>query len=254
MAMSLEVERTFRLGDVFSKSFSVFGRHVIAFVLLAILSNIPAFVMAIVMGFATLPTAALIRFLTPAVTIICWMIANGAMTYGVVQDLRGGNVSIAQAIAIAARRFLPMIGVAISTGFLICLAGLLLLVPGLIVFCMYYVAAPVCIAEQVGVGASLSRSRFLTKGHRWQVFGALILIFIIEAIVASAIFGVIHLAVSYAGAAVVSAATSPAGHVLSIVVQAVFTAFNAVIASVFYYELRVAKEGIDLAKIASVFD
>jgi len=42
--------------------------------------------------------------------------------------------------------------------------------------------------------------------------------------------------------------------IVGFAVQAVFGAFIAVLAAVLYYQLRVAKEGIDLAKIASVFE
>jgi hypothetical protein len=42
--------------------------------------------------------------------------------------------------------------------------------------------------------------------------------------------------------------------ILQNAVQAIFGAFIAVLAAVLYYQLRVAKEGVDLAKIASVFD
>ena len=45
------------------------------------------------------------------------------MTYGVVQDLRDEPVSIGEAIAIAARRFLPMFGVALVVGILWFLAA-----------------------------------------------------------------------------------------------------------------------------------
>jgi hypothetical protein len=258
MAISTGVEGTFRLGDVFSKSFRVFGRNVVAFFLLAALANIPAFVLGLAMGFlepslSTAPdatavvSAVLIVLLTVLVWIVCWMIANGAMTYGVVQDLREGTVSIGQAIAIAARRFWPMIGVAISISFLTSLAFLLLVFPSAIVFCMLYVAAPVCIAERAGVGDSLSRSRFLTRGHRWQIFGAVILMAIVEVVVGGVITGVLSLS----GAV---AAASFAAQVVSLVLQTFFVAFNAVVAAVFYYQLRVAKEGIDLTKIASVFE
>ena len=44
MAISAGVEGTFRLGDVFSKAFSVFGRHIVAFFLPAVLANLPAYV------------------------------------------------------------------------------------------------------------------------------------------------------------------------------------------------------------------
>jgi hypothetical protein len=260
MANSASVEGTFRLGDVFSKSFGVFGRHVVAFFLLALLANIPPLVLALAAPTrrALTPTSAV--FFAPTsgwfgllgvlVAVICWTIANGAVFYGVVQDLRGGTVAIAQALAIAARRFLPMVGVAIALGFLSMMALLLLVVPGIIVFCMYYVAAPVCIAERIGVGRSLSRSRFLTKGHRWQIFGALALIVIVEAIASFAI----TMSVIFLIGLPVGATTLSVVQIASFAISAIFRAFNAVVAGVFYYQLRVAKDGVDLAKIASVFD
>jgi hypothetical protein len=182
------------------------------------------------------------------------------MTYGVVQDLRGAPVSIGEAVTIAARRFLPLIGVGLSVGILSFLAfivfvlggallapaGLVLIIPGIIVvaiiMCMYFVVAPVCVAERAGVRASLSRSRFLTGGYRWQIFGAYILI---------AIFGAISSGIA-AGAT--SAVGGIAATIVGFGVQAIFGAFGAVLAAVLYYQLRVAKEGVDLAKIASVFE
>jgi hypothetical protein len=103
--------------------------------------------------------------------------------------------------------------------------------------CLYYVAAPACIAEQVGIGASLSRSRFLTEGHRLQIFGAAALIWIVWLIVNLAI-----------GSAVI-ARIGPfpmrlhALQIVSYVVPAFFGAFKAVLVGVFYYQLRVAKDG-----------
>jgi hypothetical protein len=247
MAMSHGTEGTFRLGDVFSKSFGMFGRHFVAFFLLTVIANIPTYVFqwAIVSPPPTpgaFPTFNPWAFLAIPVSIACGTIATGAMTYGVVQDLRGGTVSIGEAIAVAARRFLPMFGVALAVGILVFLGIVLLLVPGVIVGCMYFVAAPVCIAERAGVGASLRRSRFLTKGHRWQIFAVYILVLILAFIVIGAVFGVR----SIIGP---SAAT-----IFQDAVNVVFGAFIAVMSAVFYYHLRVAKEGVDLAKIASVFD
>jgi uncharacterized membrane protein len=173
----------------------VFSRNVIGFFLVGALANIPALVILFVVqsvapsrpgpDFDVALISMLIAFLAILVSFVFGMIANGAIAYGVVQDLRDGTVSIAQAIAIAARCFLPLIGVAISVGFLTGL-GMAVVVPGIIAYCMYYVAAPVCIAEQAGVGASLSRSSVLTKGHRLQLFGAITLIVFVHAIASSA--------------------------------------------------------------------
>jgi hypothetical protein len=263
MAISASVEGTFRLGDVFNKSFSVFGRHFVVFVILAAIANVPYYLF----GLFAAPGRTIIfnpwALLVMPVGFICNMIATGTITYGVVQDLRGGAVSIGEAIAIAAGRFLRMIGVALSVGILMVLMFLPPIIASAalgggfvggiatmvwaavfycIITCMFFVAAPVCVAERAGVIASLSRSRFLTKGHRWQIFGAFILIFVLALIVVAVAAGAVVM-MGAGGATIVTYG-----------VQGVFGAFGSVMAAVFYYQLRVAKEGIDLAKIASVFD
>jgi hypothetical protein len=260
MAMSHGIEGTFRLGDVFSKSFGMFGRHFVAFFTLTVIANIPNYVfqwayMSPPAAPGALPAFNPWAFLALPVGIVCSTIATGAITYGVVQDLRDGPVSIGEAIAVAARRFLPMFGVALAVGTLVFLGMILLVVPGFIVACMYFVAAPVCIAERAGVGASLRRSRFLTKGHRWQIFGASLLIVVLGLIVAGVIAAAVvgtALMIGPGEATILQNAGAPT--ILQNAVQAIFGAFIAVLAAVLYYQLRVAKEGVDLAKIASVFD
>ena len=139
------------------------------------------------------------------------------------------------------RRFLPMVGVAICTGILTFLSAILL-VPGIIVACMYYVSMPACITERTGVFESMSRSQFLTKGYRWQVFGMFLLI-LVGGFVLGAIAGLVFAFTGRVGLQVVSQA-----------MNAVVGAFYGVIVGVFYYQLRVAKEGVDIDNIASVFD
>jgi len=260
MAISASVEGTFRLGDVFSKAFRVFGRHIVAFFLIAVLANLPAYLVRLaIVQLATpsqivpLPSLGLlVTYASAPVTMICWAIANGAMTYGVVQDLRGRTMSMVQAGAIAVRRFLPLIGIAILVALLFWLGFVLLIVPALIVHCLYFVAAPACVAEQAGAGASLSRTRYLTKGHRLQIFGAVALIFILWVILNFAITSVSASAAIALGGPATTALR--AVQIVSFVVQALFGAFNAVLVGVFYYQLRVAKDGVDIDKIASVFD
>jgi len=50
--------------------------------------------------------------------------------------------------------------------------------PGLIVFTMWFVATPACVVERLGPFRSMGRSRQLTKGHRWKIFGTIVLIFV----------------------------------------------------------------------------
>jgi uncharacterized membrane protein len=52
----------------------------------------------------------------------------------------------------------------------------LLIVPGLILYTMWFVGFPACVVERLGPWTSLRRSRELTKGYRWKVL-ALALLF-----------------------------------------------------------------------------
>jgi hypothetical protein len=99
-----------------------------------------------------------------------------------------------------------------------------------------------CVVERTGAWASMRRSRELTKGHRWKVFGIVLLL-----IVLSLVNPLLQLVLTAAG-----------GETLATIGVAIWTAigsaFSSVIIAVTYYELRAAKEGIDIEQIASVFD
>jgi hypothetical protein len=236
----------FRLANVFSKTAAIYSRRFVPFIILTFIASIPNYVALFAIGVPDVDTdpsafaearvgLGLLDFLTKS-------LASGAVMYGVVQELRGRPFSVGDSIQIAFRRFLPMLGVAICTTIVIVLGMLLLVVPGIIAACIYYVAMPACIAERAGVFASMSRSRFLTRGHRWQVFGTFVLIFV-ASIVLVLILGAIFALTGQAGVLI---STQALGLIIG--------SFNGVLVSVFYYELRVAKEGVDIDKIASIFE
>jgi uncharacterized membrane protein len=177
------------------------------------------------------------------VRLACASLANAAIIYGVVQELRGRGFTFAESVRAGFGRMGAVLGLSLLVGLFVGLAALLLLVPGIIVWCMYAVAAPVCVVERRGVRASMRRSSFLTKGNRWRIFGVMVLIFI-----ASMVFGAVvaFLAARIGGGYFVQVAT--------FLMEAVVGAFNSVMVGVLYYHLRVAREGADIEKIAAVFD
>jgi hypothetical protein len=171
--------------------------------------------------------------------IVNQTLAEGAVMYGVVQDLRGRTFSVVDSLQFFLRRLLPLLGVVICTLAAFTVGLVALVVPAIILICQLYVSMPVCIAEHAGVFASMSRSRALTEGHRMQVFGAFMLV--------AAATGVIEWI----------AAQTPAGATgTQIGIQAamvIVNSFDGVLTAVLYYELRAAREGVDIEKIASVF-
>jgi hypothetical protein len=241
----------FRLANVFSKSFAIFSRRFVPFILLTVIAQIPHYLAVWLIPNASpggridgaaLGLAAGGLVIAVLVNLVTGSLASGVVMYGVVQELRGRRFSIGEAAEVVLRRVLGIIGIAICAAIAVMLGMFLLFVPGIILACMLYVSVPACVAERTGVFASMSRSRFLTKGYRWQVFGTILLI----AIVALGLVVTVGLALSTIGPAALQISQLAAG--------AVIGAFGGVVNGVFYYELRVAKEGIDIDKIASVFD
>jgi hypothetical protein len=237
---------TFRLADVFSKAFAIYGRRFAPFIILTIIASVPNYIAVIAFGSPTVNPGSGSFSVGPVILVLVDIatksLASGAVIYGVVQELRGQAFSVGDSVRIALDRLLPLLGVALCSTIAIGLGMILLIVPGLILGCMYFVSTPVCVAERTGVFESMSRSAFLTKGYRWQVLG-LILLLLVAGMVLGAIVGAIF------------ALTGQIGFMVSTqALAAVLGSFNGVLVSVFYYELRVAKEGIDIDKIASVFD
>jgi hypothetical protein len=123
------------------------------------------------------------------------------------------------------------------------LGFLLLIVPGVILMVMWYVAVPACVLEKTGPVRSLGRSRELTKGYRWKVFGLILLVYVLS-ILGNA-FGALlaNTAAGMWGAAIAQ-----------LIWQGIAAGFGSVLIAVVYYYLRVAKEGVDVDQIAAVFD
>lgn len=72
-----------------------------------------------------------------------------------------------------------LFGLVVGAGFL------LLIVPGLVWMTTYILCLAVVLWEGEKGGAALKRSRALTTGHRWPIFGALVVVAIGSAIVSS---------------------------------------------------------------------
>jgi hypothetical protein len=240
----------FRIGRVISKSLDVFVSNIVTFTLIAGVVWLPFLVFAAIQEPALGPQGgppsapqiaeglvsfALFLFLTPLSTAI---ILHGAFQY-----MRGRPVRMGESVSVGLSRLLPLLGVIVLITLGAMVGTLLLVIPGVILLLMWYVAVPVCVVEKMGPVRSLGRSRQLTKGCRWKLFGLMLLVGIVG--------GVGKVVVTFAG----SALAGDWGAVgTQFVWQGLAGGFNGVLGVVTYYYLRVAKEGVDVDQIAAVFD
>jgi|SRR5579859_1157672 len=252
-AVSLAVPETpppgeFRVGHVLSRSLSILFRNLFSFLLLSAIASVPYL---IVYGdlygrpferAARTPWSgmhALAFLLGSVLTALC----QAVVLYGAFQVMRGRRFQVGESLRRGLARFFPVIGTTLCMAFAMMLGLIVLVVPGLIVLSMFYVAPAACVVERLGPFQSLSRSADLTKGHRWKVFGIYIVLSIVVAIGSTVL------------AAVLALAANTAVLIAGMFLWNTFArAIESVVAVVSYHDLRVAKEGVDIEHIAAVFD
>jgi len=241
----------FRVGRVIDRSFKVFTRNFIKFVLVTAVAAVPGvyFQTGMMSSSAGASTGASDMMHIGVAAVVVWLLAivlstlsQAVVLYGTFQDMRGRPVVLGDALRVGLSRFFPLIGLAICSGIALLVGFLLLLVPGFILLAVWYVATPACVVERRGPIESMSRSADLTRGFRWKVFGLIVVLALAQSIAGGSL------------TAVVAKLSLTVNAVVLLVWGALFGAYSAIAVAVTYHDLRVAKEGIDIERITAVFD
>jgi hypothetical protein len=231
----------FRIGRVFSRTLTLLSRNFPIYFAVAAVAALPSILLE--NTGADKETAATLSLLGFLGILLLNPLSQAIMLHTAFQDMSGRRISLSDSVRAALGRWLPLIGLSICVGFAVVFGLILLIVPGIILMIMWYVANPACIVERLGVFASMGRSSELTKGHRGSIFGMVALLGIASVVVAAVVKGVLGL-------------TGSTGLVISgtLAWTALVGAFGAIFAVVTYHDLRVAKEGVDTRQIAAVFE
>ena len=241
-------DNDFRIGRVFSRTSSVLSHNLLIFFIVTVVANLPGTLLIKTATDAAAttdsPRAVGLTALGGFLTLVLSTLSQAVVLYGAFQDMRGRRVSLGESLKVGLSRFLAIIALAILMSLGIGFGFVLLVIPGLILVTMWFVATPACVVERLGPFASMARSSQLTKGHRWKVLG----LFIVLAIGGGIAGGMIDVVLED----VVGSATLTL--VGGLIWNGIWGAFYAIAAVVTYHDLRVAKEGIDIEQIAAVFD
>jgi hypothetical protein len=134
----------------------------------------------------------------------------------------------------ASAPFIPaLIAVGILAGIAIAIGLVLIIIPGLFLITIWAVLSPVIVLEKSSVFGSFGRSMELTKGNRWRVFGVLVLLFIITAIIGGIVSAIFREIIDgFAGVAIGS-----------LIVQVFLAPLSALAAAILYFGLKQAHEG-----------
>ena len=243
----------FTIGRVVKLAFVVMFRNVLVVLLVAILGygsqyvlNIevgPALGKLLPMSFSARSTASYYSF--GILDLPCLAFVHGSLAYLAFGRLAGHRVRIGETLRTGARALVPVAAVSLVITVGTSLAGLLLIVPGFVLYLRWYVAVPVVVNEAPGFLPSLSRSAHLTFGLV-AAFGVLgTLVFIGRTLLTMSVFS---------WPASIRSLAFVVVPIISTLVGVLIGAFSAIIQGVSYAELRRVKEGGLSQQLAAVFE
>ncbi len=236
------------VGRVINGAFAVWGRNILSFSVLAVVINLPVVGVQYVMvdGIMAGDPSFVYRFwgVSFGLSLIFGSLLSAALTWGVLQDLRQERASLGDCLSKGFSRMGAVLVVSLVTALAVAFSGLALIIPGIIVSLMLYVAVPVVVMEEVDPMEALRRSSQLTDGAKRALFYAVIGIGIVTWVLSS-----------IAGIAVGTLVTNPVNAVLAgELVGSFFMPLGASAAAVAYFLLRQEREGVHLDELASIFD
>jgi hypothetical protein len=263
-AVPASLRPTFTAGGTISRSISALFDKPLVYMLLSLVvllpigglvaymvsaMNDPAFQQAAREGTADFPVGI---WIIQLLAMLWFAPGFGALIHASASHLQGKPIEIGASLGAGLRRSLPLIGVYFIFSIVVGVGTLLLIVPGFILMCVYYMSIPVAVLERRGVFGSLSRGAELSKGYRTTLFaigaghvGVSIAVYLGCALVTMLLTWIIG---SVAGPKVALVAFLP-----MIVVYIGLMALLPIMISASYIGLREEKEGGSADQVAGVF-
>lgn len=197
------------------------------------------------------------------------LVGQAVLSKAVAGEINGNRPSVASCVQTALQHIFPVLGIGYTIYLVVFVARsgsaavelsyspqagglvfLLLIVPCIVWGVAISVAVPVSVEEGLGTVASMSRSRDLTKGYRWWIFG------LISVVVIGLLLG-LRLATELGLTFVSLQSLSPLAIVLltfqGAMVSAIIWTVLSIILATTYAELRQVKEGPGADELAEIF-
>lgn len=259
-------DRSVSIGRIFSRAFGTIGSNPVATIGIAFLfSALPS--LALLYGAQNLqtywasnaealgvgPVVGIGAFFT-LIYVLLWMITQGALARATVAFSEGGKAGLGESVMAGLQVALPLLLLGVMTAIAFAVGLFLLIVPGVILYVMWSVAAPALVDERLGPVEALGRSRDLTRGTRWKVFG-LILILLVMYWLFAALVGLISV-MTYGGLDEFAASgtrLSLGDMAINLVSSTITSGVGGVMHSSLFVELRDWKDGPRTEALADIF-
>ncbi len=260
--------RPLRIGEILDVTIKLYLRNARTLLLLVLVVAGPLHLLAALIGLSTAPpnrpgfnslgqtSAPNVHFSASWVTgqiviallgFVVSTLATGACFKAVSDAYLGGRPAAGPSLRFAGRRFPAVAWVTFLFYLGLIPAFILLVVPAVWLGVAWTVAVPALLFEGCRGSKALRRSFDLVRGRWWPTFGAVSVGYVLAGVVSAILVGVFVLpfggSTSSDGAVLASQLATATAAVL-------VTPFTAALAAVIYYDLRVRKDGFDVALLA----
>jgi hypothetical protein len=215
---------------VFERIFEIYRDQFTLLVPAAVVLFLPV---AILNGLVLAGGGALAALGATAIALIATYWFQGMVVEAVVDILDGRRDHTVGSLFSSVSPFIwTLIGAGILATIIVVIGFILIIVPGLIALTFLAVVAPAVVIDRAGVTGALGRSRDLVRGNAWRVFGVIVVLFLITAVITSILNAIGGSASddSFAGFAIAD-----------LIGRVLLGPLSAIAATVMYVELRRVK-------------
>ena len=177
------------------------------------------------------------------------LLATAACTKAVADAYLRATPDWKESLRAARARFGPLLWLSILYFLLLIPAFLALIVPGIWLAIAWTLAYPALMLEGVRGRKALGRSFRLVKGRWWPTFGVVVLSYLIAGVL-QFLVGAIMAAVLFFGVDDSLLGTVVVNAVGNTIAGVIATPFQAAVVALLLFDLRVRKEGLDIALLA----
>ena len=227
-------------GSLIGRTFSTYAKGIVPLVFVSALFHLPS--LLLILAHSGGPV------LIAVADGVVGHVLSGVLAYYTFMKLSGKQIGFGQALGAGLSRLLPIIGVSIVVAIGTTIGMYLLVVPGVILQCMWFVALPAVVVERIGVFSALGRSSQLTSGSRWSIFGANFVVGMAIGIVG--IVGFLLVSGGLRGFSMEAYRYSLWTWSFTVVAAPL----AALVAAIAYHDLRRFKEGTNVDELTAIFE
>jgi hypothetical protein len=254
--------RPLSTGELLDRTFSLYRTHFVLFVGIFALPHLCVLAFQLLaLGFPTPLFQVFAGVGVLLLTVLVSAASQAATVVAVSQVHLDRAAGIFESYSKVKNQILGVIGLSMYVGFLVGLATLALIVPGIWLTICWSLAVPAKVLENLGVSQATARSSQLTQGNRGRVFVMWLLFIVLSIGVAMLLQWPIQLAAGVSGAVNakrglqhVDVLWQVASVVASFVSQSLVGPLATIAFSLVYYDERVRKEAFDLQLMMATID